>query len=152
MIRHAPHKLIAQTYDGAAALSGVQNGVQALMKDVYPSAYLIHCYAHQFNLILQKAISVSPEVKIFFYSLSGIPAFFPYSLQRMAALERTPGHHIPSLSTARWNFQTRTVNAVKEMKDGIIECCDNSLTSRSQQTGFVAAGTKHILKKNIHKA
>ena len=27
VIGHAPHKLIAQTYDGAAALSGVRNGV-----------------------------------------------------------------------------------------------------------------------------
>ena len=61
VIGHAPHKLIAQTYDGAAALSGVRNGVQAIIKDVYPSAYFIHCYAHQLNLILQKATSVSPK-------------------------------------------------------------------------------------------
>ena len=56
MIGHAPHKLIAQTCDRAAALSGVQ----ALIKDVYPSAYFIQGYAHQLNLILQKATSVSP--------------------------------------------------------------------------------------------
>ena len=60
MIGHAPHKLIAQTCDRAAALSGVRNGVQALIKDVYPSAYFIQGYAHQLNLILQKATSVSP--------------------------------------------------------------------------------------------
>ena len=66
MIGHAPHKPIAQTYDGAAALSGVRNGVQAIIKDVYPSAYFIHFYAHQFNLVLQKATSVSPKVRIFF--------------------------------------------------------------------------------------
>ena len=35
VIGHAPHKLIAQTYDGAAALSGVRNRVQAIIKDVY---------------------------------------------------------------------------------------------------------------------
>ena len=32
------------------------------------------------------------------------------------------------------------------MKDAIIEFCDNLLTSRSQQTGFVAAGKKHTLE------
>ena len=64
----------------------------------------------------------------------------------MAALERTVGRRIPSLSITTWNFQSRTVNAVKEMKDAIIKCCDNLLTSRSQQTGFVADGIKHALE------
>ena len=52
---HDSDKLIAQTYDGAAALSGIRNGVQALIKAVYPKAHFIHCYAHELNLILPKS-------------------------------------------------------------------------------------------------
>ena len=76
LVGHDSDKLIAQTYDGAAALSGIRNGVQALFKAVYPKAHFIHCYAHQLNLILRKATSANSKVRIFFNSLSGIPPFF----------------------------------------------------------------------------
>ena len=79
LVGHDSDKLIAQTYDGAAALSGIRNGVQALIKPVYPKAHFIHCYAHQLNLILQKATSAKSKVRIFFNSLSGIPSFFSKS-------------------------------------------------------------------------
>ena len=43
MIGHALHKLIAQAYDGAAVLSGVWNGVQALIKDftLVPTSFIV---------------------------------------------------------------------------------------------------------------
>ena len=59
-------KLIAQTHDGAATLSGARNGVQAIVKETYPYAYFVHCYAHQLNLLLQKATSINTNVRIFF--------------------------------------------------------------------------------------
>ena len=104
LVGHDSDKLIAQTYDGAAALSGIRNGVQALIKAVYPKAHFIHCYAHQLNLILQKATSANSKVRIFFNSLSGIPPFFSKSPQRMAALEQIAGRRIPSSPSTRWNF------------------------------------------------
>ena len=67
---------MAQTYDGAANLSGSRSGVQTRIKDHYPYAHFIHCYAHKLNLILQKAHSQNKNVQIFFYNLSGIPTFF----------------------------------------------------------------------------
>ena len=76
LIDNSPHKLIAQTYDGAAALSGVNKGVQTNIKEVYPNAHFIHCHAHQLNLILEQATSQNSKVRIFFNSLSGIPSFF----------------------------------------------------------------------------
>ncbi|XP_065643082.1 uncharacterized protein LOC136074671 [Hydra vulgaris] len=47
-------RLIAQAYDGAAVMRGSRNGVQSLMKKVYPNVHYVHCYAHQFNLVLKK--------------------------------------------------------------------------------------------------
>jgi hypothetical protein len=45
-------KLIMQTYDGAAVMSGHLNGLQALIRQDYPFAFFFHCAAHRFNLVL----------------------------------------------------------------------------------------------------
>ena len=76
LIGDCSDKLVAQTYDGAANLSGSRSGVQTRIKDHYPDAHFIHCYAHKLNLIIQKACSQNKSVRIFFNNLSGIPTFF----------------------------------------------------------------------------
>nr|XP_053646595.1 uncharacterized protein LOC128698395 [Cherax quadricarinatus] len=63
----------------------------------------------------------------------------------MAALENTAGSRIPRPSATRWNFKSRTVNAVQEMKDALIECCTILEASNSRDTGSAAAGIKRIL-------
>ena len=145
LIKDHPHKLIAQSYDGAAALSGVNKGVQARVKELYGNAHFVHCYAHQLNLILEKATSQNSNVRVFFNSLSGIPAFFSNSPQRMAALDNTAGRRIPRPSTTRWNFKSRTVNTVYESKDALIACCSKLEASNSKETGSAAAGIKRML-------
>ena len=145
LIGDCPNKLIAQTYDGAAALSGVNRGVQTRLKEVYSNAHFIHCYAHQLNLILQKATSQNTQVRLFFNSLSGIAEFFSKSPQRMAALESVSNNRIPRPSATRWNFKSRAVNAVHEMKEKIIECCSTLEVSNSMETGYAAAGIKRTL-------
>ena len=69
-------KLVAQTYDGAAVLREVNSGVQTRVKEVYGNAHFLHCYAHQLNLVMQRAASHHKQARIFFNNLSGIPAFF----------------------------------------------------------------------------
>ncbi|XP_029345879.1 LOW QUALITY PROTEIN: zinc finger MYM-type protein 1-like [Acyrthosiphon pisum] len=44
--------LRGQGYDGAAAMSGAFNGVQALILKEYPSAIYTHCLSHSLNLVL----------------------------------------------------------------------------------------------------
>lgn len=44
--------LRGQGYDGAAAMSGAFNGVQALISKEYPSAIYTHCLSHSLNLVL----------------------------------------------------------------------------------------------------
>ena len=50
------NKLVAQTYDGAAAMSSELNGVQGKVKSVYPQALFVHCYAHVLNLVLSQSV------------------------------------------------------------------------------------------------
>jgi len=46
------NKLITQTYDGAASMSGCNRGVQAVIRQVAPQAHYIHCRAHRCNLVI----------------------------------------------------------------------------------------------------
>ena len=138
-------KLIAQTYDGASALSGIHKGVQTRIKEVYKNAHYIHCYAHQLNLILEKATSHNSKVKLFFSSLSGISAFFHRSPQRMAVLDTVVGHRVPAPSPTRWTFKERTVRSVHRMKDKLIECCTKLEESNNNETVYKATGIKRML-------
>jgi hypothetical protein len=45
-------RCVAQTYDGAAVMSGALGGVQAHFRKKHPEAIYVHCYAHELNLVL----------------------------------------------------------------------------------------------------
>ena len=57
-------------------MSVKHNGVQAKVKPVYKNARYIHCYAHQLNLIIERAASLNKQVKIFFCNLFGFTTIF----------------------------------------------------------------------------
>ena len=122
VLKGSNEKLIAQTYDGAAVMSGEKNGVQSIVKQTYPNAHFIHCYAHQLNLIMEQAASQNSKVRIFFSDLSGISAFFSRSPQRIAVLEKICTRRVPRSSATRWNFNSRVVNTVYENLESLKEC------------------------------
>jgi hypothetical protein len=120
-------KLIAQSYDGASVMSGKNNGVQAILRKTYPFAYYIHCYAHQFNLIMEQAAQCHKKVKIFFANLSVFSSFFYRSPKRTAILDEMVKRRLPRAVPTRWNFKSRTVNTLFEYKDSFIECFEKIL-------------------------
>ena len=146
LIGNEPGKLVAQTYDGAAVLNGVNRGVQARMREVYNNAYFVHCYAHQLILIIQKAASQDSKVRIFFSSLAGIPTFFSRSSLRMSVLESITNSRIPRPSSTRWNFKSQTVNVVYELREELEECFSQLSTSRSSEIVSAAIGLKRMMK------
>uniref|UniRef100_A0AAV2JSI7 Alpha-amylase n=1 Tax=Knipowitschia caucasica TaxID=637954 RepID=A0AAV2JSI7_KNICA len=75
------------------------------IKDVYPNAHYIHCYAHQLNLIMQQAIS--------------------HISKRTAVLDKTVARRLPTSSNVRWNFHSRAINTVFEQRDDLIQCFEN---------------------------
>ncbi|KAF0754486.1 zinc finger MYM-type protein 1-like [Aphis craccivora] len=67
-------KLMCQTYDGAAVMAGQKNGVQAIIKQSYPKAMFIHCYAHQLNLVfLHGSKSIKSDVELWAWSVPEVP-------------------------------------------------------------------------------
>lgn len=122
LLKNTPDKLIAQAYDGANVMSGKTGGVQSKIKESYKNAHFVHCYAHQLNLIMQKATSQNTKVKIFFATLSGIPNFFSSSTHRCDVLEEIVRVKMPKVAPTRWNYNIRTVNSVFENREKLIEC------------------------------
>ena len=116
--KHTPEqKLICQTYDGAASMSGCQGGVQALVRRSCPYAIFIHCYAHKLNLVLSQTACTNKSVRIFFSTLSGLHSFFSCSPKRITLLrtisnQNSNSTNFPAPSETRWNFRKRAIDYV----------------------------------------
>lgn len=67
--------MIGQGYDGAGAMSGVHIGCQTRVRAVHPSAIYVHCSAHNLNLALANASSIT-EVKNVMGLISDVHDFF----------------------------------------------------------------------------
>jgi len=53
--------IVAQSYDGAAVMSGKRAGVQTKLKEYYPGAIYVHCMAHRVNLVV---IDMCKSIKV----------------------------------------------------------------------------------------
>ena len=56
----AATNMVGQGYDGAAAMSGRLNGVQAHLRKDFPLAVFVHCASHRLNLVLSASCSLAP--------------------------------------------------------------------------------------------
>lgn len=110
-INEAPHKLIAQTYDGASVMSGSSGGVQAIVKQQYPNAEYVHCHAHKLNLVMMNAAQINRSVRLFFANLQGICTFFSSSPLRAQILEDIVKKPIAKISANKMEL------SVKERKN-----------------------------------
>ncbi|XP_078522463.1 zinc finger MYM-type protein 1-like [Lissotriton helveticus] len=115
-------KVIAQSYDGASVMSGSSGGVQKKVRDVYPNAHYVHCYAHQLNLIMEQAVSRISKVKHFFAIVGGLPAFFSRSPKRTEVLLDIVSRRLPKVATTRWNFHIRTVTMIYDYREDLKKC------------------------------
>lgn len=113
-------KLVAQTYDGAAVMSGQNNGLNVKVQELYPCAFFVHCYSHMLNLTLQQSASNIKECRVFFQTISGLAAFFSKSSKRTYVLQNSVKRKLPSIAPTRWNFTSRLVNTVKENYDMLL--------------------------------
>lgn len=149
-INEAPHKLIAQSYDGASVMSGKLGGVQTKIKETYPHANFIHCYAHQLNLILQKAASQHKPIKIFFANLHAFSSFFGRSPKRTAVLDMVVKVRLPKAAPTRWAFNTKCVETVHTYKDELICCLEQIIDEEKDENNInQATGLKRYLEDDL---
>lgn len=129
-------------------MSRKNNGVQKLIRDDYPFAFYTHCYAHQFNLVLERASNHNREVRIFWSNISGFSSFFSHSSQRVSVLDRVLGRRLPSGSATRWNFHSPAILTIHENKEKLLECFKKvERTSTQPKTINEASGLRLQMKK-----
>lgn len=111
-------KVVAQTYDGAAVMSGSMRGVQARFRENHPEAIYVHCYAHDLNLVLCHTCKAIPEASEFFDLLDRLYTFFSVSVvnhDKLAAIQKElhiEEGELVQISNTRWSCQLRSVTAV----------------------------------------
>jgi hypothetical protein len=82
-------------------MSGKNNGVQVKVKEKYPNAHFVHCYAHQINLIMKQATSSNKRLKIFFANVEAFSIFFSLSPKRTAILDKILHKRFPRGANTR---------------------------------------------------
>lgn len=59
-----------QAFDGASNMSGIRNGVQALVKEEVSQALYVHCLAHNLNLCLKDVTNTCDMLWTLYITLS----------------------------------------------------------------------------------
>lgn len=146
-------KLIAQSYDGAAVMSGELGGLQAKVRETYPSSLFVHCMAHRLNLVLQQSLNIIKECKIFFSTLSGLAAFFSKSSKRTLALDLEVHKRLPKVAPTRWNYNGRLVLTVFEYRQPLIDFFKNIMDNQEKwdnETTICSRGYLNMLETEIN--
>ncbi|PAA56516.1 hypothetical protein BOX15_Mlig007787g1 [Macrostomum lignano] len=96
---HITAQLVAQGYDGASAMSGKFNGVQAVIREQLGKklAIYVHCAAHNLNLSLQDACKLD-SVRAAITAVNTVTVFIRSSPQRTALLEKKIKELVPESS------------------------------------------------------
>ena len=111
-----------QAFDGASNMSGIRNGVQALVKREETKALYVHCLAHSLNLCVQqiaKKCVVVRNTMDFIYELVQLIKFSPKRLHIFDTLRKnvvvSGGESTPRLRTlcpTRWTVRNAAISSI----------------------------------------
>jgi hypothetical protein len=125
-------KLVAQTYDGAANMSGCYRGLQVLIKEnVGQHVLYVHCHAHVLNLVLADVAMTSVDTVTLFNSLETLYVLLTKSLKVSAVFEdkqKERGEEIRSikrLNTVRWSSREACLTVFLHRYTSILETLEN---------------------------
>ncbi|GBP66423.1 Mariner Mos1 transposase [Eumeta japonica] len=125
-----------QSYDNAANMSGIYNGLQAKIKELCPLADYIPCSAHSLNLVGECAAECVQEACWFFGLLQEIYTFFTASTQRWETLQSQVrlGNDKKNKPTVKNPSDTRCsarADACKSLKESFLEIHDALIAIKS---------------------
>ena len=108
-------KVIGQSYDGAAVMSGSLNGVQKKVQEHYPFAFYNHCVAHRMSLCAAQSAMKIPKIAKFFGIVDKLIKFFRNSPKRTTSL----GHNLPKPGDTRWLSRDTAISAIDTHHEAI---------------------------------
>ena len=111
-----------QAFDGAANMSGLNNGVQALVKRENSKALYVHCLAHSLNLCLKDVTNsciLIRNVMDFIFNLVQLIRFSPKRLSLFDSIRKNvavnTGENTPSLRMVcptRWTVRHTSISSI----------------------------------------
>uniref|UniRef100_H3AYP6 DUF4371 domain-containing protein n=1 Tax=Latimeria chalumnae TaxID=7897 RepID=H3AYP6_LATCH len=143
--------VVAQSYDGAAVMSGHVSGVQQRMKTDHPSAVYVHCMAHKLNLVLVDSCKVNRTAVGFFnvveklYNFFAVPNNHQVFLDMQQALGIKP-QEIVQLNDTRWACKWKSVLAVKMQYVAIIKSLEK-LSDPAEKWSIEASGLNQHMRR-----
>ncbi|XP_008189721.1 zinc finger MYM-type protein 1-like, partial [Acyrthosiphon pisum] len=109
--------IVAQSYDGAAVMSGKRAGVQTKLKEYYPSAIYVHCMAHRDNLVV---IDISLYVHFSRPSTN-------FKLKEMQNKLNIKATTLMAISDTRWVCRIQNCDAVYNNFEVLIEVLNDEV-------------------------
>ena len=103
--------LVGQGYDGASVMSGINKGVQQLVRESAPFALYTHCYAHRLNLVLVDACKSVAEANDFFALL-----------ERLYVLKSSSVKHKKWCDTRKKLYPDEPVRPLQRLNDTRCAC------------------------------
>ena len=129
-------RCIGQAYDGASNMSGVRNGVQALVKKEVGHCLYVHCFAHSLNLSVQevtKKCELLRNCMDFIYQLVQLIKYSPKRLTLFESLRKDitvssgDSSVSPSLRTlcpTRWTVRHSAIYSILKNYETIMSTLD----------------------------
>lgn len=113
--------MVGQAYDGASVMSGIKNGLQAIVKKRNPYAIYVHCLAHKVNLVLVAACKDNDLSCNFFNIMQCLYIYFSYPdthaefkiVQKELNITGPGPNVLHKLSDTRWSCRATSVLSVK---------------------------------------
>lgn len=142
-----------QGYDGAAAMSGKFNGVQAHIQAIYPKALYVHCAAHSLNLAVSNSCDL-PSVRNCLGTIGKLYDFF-HTPKRQSVIKQcleesdvVSGHEkLIKLCATRWTERYNSVAVSLELYVPVVL----ALETISEWTDKDSAGAANQLGASIKK-
>ena len=139
--------IIGQSYDGAANMAGAHNSVQTKIREVWPNAKFIHCYAHKFALVVKKSCESIKCVSHFFELTQALCNFFRASPKRGSLLEAK----VPTASPTRWLSKGKCIKFIHINRKILFEVLISLSEDPSDgKTSFEASGLYRQLTKSMN--
>jgi hypothetical protein len=123
--------MVGQAYDGAAAMSGRLNGVQAIIQQDCKNAIYVHCASHCLNLALSKSCTV-PSIRNAQGTIASVAAFCNGSQRRVQMLKasinsvglNTKKEKLKNLCETRWIERHDAVLCFIELYEATLDFLD----------------------------
>ncbi|XP_074283231.1 uncharacterized protein LOC141607780 [Silene latifolia] len=156
-------KVRGQGYDGASNMQGSTNGLKTLILNESPSAYFVHCFAHQLQLILVAVAKKNYDCSWLFETLANLLNLVGSSPKRKEILKERQAEHVlkeieigeiesgsglnqelglSRPGDTRWHSHFKTILRVLTMYSSILDAIDT--------IGEISSGAYNLVKARVH--